>query len=633
MAAAKPAVKIPIEIEKDKAQRQLKDFNKSMTKSFAVGGLAVVGVTEALKLMGRALGGAMDLMKESITLAGIQEKAETDLKNAIKLRQEFTDKEFESLQRFNSEVQQATAIGDEALLALQKQLTLQGVEKGVLEDVTKAVIGLASVKNTGLSEAATVVTRVVRGETQALKEQGIIAKDVEDAMSQLKGMYALAAKETETFAGQQALLSANFGDLLEEIGKVFTESDALKGVVQDMNTALLDLSAIVKQNAPAMKEYFSAAIVGARGLYRVIMDDIIPAARSVGETLARAFAPFLAPLAPAVGVLGALSARVIEQGSDYPAVPISGEGFRFDRDRELAGAGTVLADPGYRAPPDWNRRARRPSKPDTASPYLKEAADMDAHVIELRKYQSVSEEVRLETVIFMENYHKELRRLEDKKDLQDKLRVEKIDFEQDVRRAQIDEDEAIGDKQKENLTRLYQDLAKVGASGVANLFAEMTQGALEGELKLDEAMKQFFGSMLQGVGQALISLGSATMIAAIASTPAPIAWLTTGGPVAGVAAGLGIMAAGGMLMGVGGYVGSPSAPGQEADKPPSADDSMYRPTASVADRGRMYRSTPESTPTIYNINFNGALPGSERRIARTIRDLLDGKPGEGWATS
>tara|TARA_Y100001960_G_scaffold175004_1_gene183632 strand:- start:401 stop:571 length:171 start_codon:yes stop_codon:yes gene_type:complete len=44
---------------------------------------------------------------------------------------------------------------------------------------------------------------------------------------------------------------------------------------------------------------------------------------------------------------------------------------------------------------------------------------------------------------------------------------------------------------------------------------------------------------------------------------------------------------------------------------------------SAADGGRRQQAT-EETSTVYNINFNGALPGSERRIAKEMKRILSG---------
>tara|TARA_Y100000588_G_scaffold304127_1_gene326819 strand:- start:273 stop:596 length:324 start_codon:yes stop_codon:yes gene_type:complete len=97
-------------------------------------------------------------------------------------------------------------------------------------------------------------------------------------------------------------------------------------------------------------------------------------------------------------------------------------------------------------------------------------------------------------------------------------------------------------------------------------------------------------------------------------------WSLTGGP-AGVGAGLGLIAAGGVLTGVGQYVSSSgSATKAELSR---VQGSARRMTPSAADRGRPGQVT-EETSTVYNINFNGALPGSERRIAKEIKRIMGG---------
>ena len=254
-------------------------------------------------MVGVAISGMIKISRQSIELAGVQLKAEKDLASAIRQRQKFTDEEFASLQRFNSEVQQATAIGDESLLQLQKQLVLQGVEKQQLEEVTKAVIGLAQVKGQGLQEAATVVTRVLRGETGALKESGIVVKSVTEGLDRLIDNYQIATNETESFSGQLKLMNANLGDVFEEFGKTFTQSEEFARLMDTVNQSIMRLGSEISRNGSKISKFWDDMVTGARDLTAILRDDRL---RSAIDMLS-----YIPGLIPATSVVKGRLARLI----------------------------------------------------------------------------------------------------------------------------------------------------------------------------------------------------------------------------------------------------------------------------------------------------------------------------------
>jgi hypothetical protein len=157
---------------------------------------------------------------------------------------------------------------------------------------------------------------------------------------------------------------------------------------------------------------------------------------------------------------------------------------------------------------------------------------------------------------------------------------------------------------------------------MANFISGIVQAGLSGEASLGEMMQRLFGGMLSQVGQMLITLGTAAFAAATASTAIPFLWPITGGKI-GAAGALGIVAAGATLTGVGGYISSTAR--ATTSNLRRVEGTARRMTPSTVDRtGRPSRAQQETTQTVYNINFNGALPGSERRIAREIKRIMSG---------
>ena len=136
MATKQPAVVIPVRLDKKGAERDAKSLTAALK-----GALAPVALAGAAA--GAALVGFAAAMLKAAKAASIQEQAELKLIGAVRTRAEFTRQEFEALQKSNSAIQQATAIGDERLLQLQSELTLMSVRKDQLTEATKATIGLA----------------------------------------------------------------------------------------------------------------------------------------------------------------------------------------------------------------------------------------------------------------------------------------------------------------------------------------------------------------------------------------------------------------------------------------------------------------------------------------------------------
>ena len=144
---------------------------------------------------------------------------------------------------------------------------------------------------------------------------------------------------------------------------------------------------------------------------------------------------------------------------------------------------------------------------------------------------------------------------------------------------------AFNDAQLAQTQAFYDNLAVIGLNGLGNMIANMVQAGLSGEQSLSEVMGRMFGAMLSQVGTMLISLGTATAMAAMASTPVPLLWGLTGGP-AGVAAGLGLIAAGGVLTGVGQYVSSAGgATKSDLTKPQAQRDEWHRQARLMAEEG------------------------------------------------
>jgi len=578
--AKRPAVEIPVRLKKDQATNDLKTFQKDMVKTFAKVAGAVAVAKVAFDAVSATIGKVYSLTKDAVKLTVVQEKAERDLAAAIQLRQSFTDKERKSLAAFNSEVQQATAIGDESLLGLQKQLVLQGVEKDQLEQITKAVIGLAQVKGTGLKEAATVVTRVTRGEVGALKESGIVVKSVTEGIDRLVSMYSIAAAETQSFGGQVDLLSANFGDLMEEWGRTVTESPEMVAMFKEANAAVLAFARTITENKDMIKAFWNEFAGWIRDFVRD--SDIGIVVMSLNQ-LSKVMNRQVDEIVQARAKVWRMDLQVPVGVADLGAPP-------------LAPKGKTTTPEEKRAAMDRERKriARLKEWMVSLTKTLKAKDSRNRAAAERAKELSQA--------------------LQNQETAQNELR-----FQAEL--TAFDKRQALKDRELQATAQFYDNLKVIGLSGLSSMISGLVAAGLSGEKSLSEVMGSMFGGILSQVGQMMISLGTAAFIAASATAPIPLLWPIFGGKI-GMAGALGLIGAGSVLTGVGQYMSS-TAGGAKAEMGKAQGTAARMAPGSAADTGRASSPT-ERTTTTYNINFNGALPGSERRIAKEVRRILDG---------
>ena len=616
MAAKNPAVEIPVRIQKDQAQKDVKGLSSDMVKNFAKVGAGLLVLKKSFDLVNGAISAGLRLTKESIKLAMTQQENERKLIQAANMRGKFTRQQFEELQKLNSETQQATGIGDEYQLKLQAQLALMGVSNKELVRATRATIGLSEATGSDLNSSMRIVARTLAGNTQSLRRYGIQAKNSNEAMQMLLQNFEIAKDKGKTLSGQIKILQANFGDLQETFGMSVAKSDRAVSAFEAINRAVLKFNNFFQSDAGsrAVDRWFKVLLGFTEKTIRAFTSLIEVQERLVGEAT------------PSIR-RERVYTRALEQARMSPE---------------------ELGTPTYQDQVNWARRVAKEIVPQTAIELLNEFADELAAVSTAPyvaggrpgktgtgsgKPGGAGGDDKLgEKISFMGRdifgfeaeeqamQEAQARRLELgllglAKD--ESLRQQKFALrEQDLLR-----EAAFNDAQLAQTQAFYDNLAVIGLNGLGNMIANMVQAGLSGEQSLSEVMGRMFGAMLSQVGTMLISLGTATAMAAMASTPVPLLWGLTGGP-AGVAAGLGLIAAGGVLTGVGQYVSSAGG-ATASEMTRTAGTARRMAPTSAADGGRRQQAT-EETSTVYNINFNGALPGSERRIAKEMKRILSG---------
>ena len=614
--AKRPAVEIPVRLKKGTAEKDVKALSKSMFKSFTDIKSAFDLAAGGLRMFGKALGSVSKLAKESVKLAMVQVESERKLMQAANMRGKFSKQQFKDLQKLNAETQNSVGIGDESLLKMQAQMAMMGVSNDELVRATRATIGLSEATGSDLNSSMRIVARTLQGNTSSLKRYGIQAKDSNEAMEMLLQNFEIAKDKGKTLSGQIKILGANFGDLQEIWGMGIAKSDRVTSGFEAINNAVRKFTTYFAsaESSRAMDVWFKALIGFTAHAIDALTSLVTVHDAIVGK-------------APA----GVRREQIYERMRGKFSKSQFFEKTEFD---------PVTGQPSKAGQVDWalvNQMAREfalKQVPLTFTEVAQSFAD-ELHAVSKKKFVPGGRAIAAgkdkgkggagsgkagKGISFKDPFNDEAveKRIEDRAT---EKRLAELDQWFAFREAKRARDKEFNDAELAQTQQFYDQLATIGLNGIGSMIGNLVAAGLSGEKSLSEVMGSMFGAMLSQVGSMLVSMGTATVMAATASTPVPMLWGLTGGP-AGISAGLGLIAAGGVLTGVGQYVSSSGA-ATKAELTRTEGAARRMAPGSAADTGRAASPT-ERTTTTYNINFNGALPGSERRIAKEVRRILDG---------
>ena len=194
--------------------------SKGMDKARqAIKGVAIAGAAMGAALVAAGL--------KAAAMAGIQERAELTLAQAMQQAGTYTKEAFEHNLEYASSLQKMTAYGDEAILGVQRMLTNFGIEGEALDGLTKATLDLAAAKGMDLKAAGDLVAKSVGSSTNALTRYGIVVEGAvgstersQMAIENISKIFGGAAKaNAETYLGKIEQLKNRWGDFVEKIGE------------------------------------------------------------------------------------------------------------------------------------------------------------------------------------------------------------------------------------------------------------------------------------------------------------------------------------------------------------------------------------------------------------------------------
>lgn len=210
--------------------------------------------------------------------ANEQENAVNSLNAALKRSGEFTPKLSSDLQKFASDLQRTTTVGDETSIRMLALASSFGATADQAKTIVTASANLAAATGKSLDEAVRQVSKTLGGFAGELgevnpaiksltKEQLQAGKAAEILNQQYSGA---AAAEIKTFAGSVQQLSNSYGDLLEQIGFLFTQNPAFRRAIQGLGEIINRISGSIAEQSqlvnsvlvPVLKTLFKAIQLG-----------------------------------------------------------------------------------------------------------------------------------------------------------------------------------------------------------------------------------------------------------------------------------------------------------------------------------------------------------------------------------
>ncbi len=148
--------------------------------------------------------------------------------------------------------------GDEIISTYEKLVEVSGDAKGSL-GALQLTLDLAAAKHIELEKAATLVGRVMDGNTSMLKRYGIVVKEGDDALAMMATRFrGFAEGEASTFSGKLAQLKNGWTDFLEVLGRAILSNGDLGASTSLLISWLAGLAHWIEANDAAIGSWVEA---------------------------------------------------------------------------------------------------------------------------------------------------------------------------------------------------------------------------------------------------------------------------------------------------------------------------------------------------------------------------------------
>jgi hypothetical protein len=246
----------------EKNTKTFSDVAKGAISSF-IGNLASTAVSNAFGLIKDGFRGLINQIGESVTAANVQEDALNKLNFALANSGKFSESASLGLQKFASELQRNSTLGDEVILKNAALIQSLGqLDEQGLKRATQAAADLSSAIGIDFDSASRLLGKASTGNVEALKRYGIqientgdSTRDFSNALREIENRFGgAAANAANTFSGAITQTKNSFGDLQEEFGLAITQTPALKGAFQGINDVIVILTGFIKNNKESISD-------------------------------------------------------------------------------------------------------------------------------------------------------------------------------------------------------------------------------------------------------------------------------------------------------------------------------------------------------------------------------------------
>lgn len=253
----------------------------------------------------KAFGAISGFIGDAISEANAADQAVNKFNLTLANSGNFTQQASDDFLKFANSLQNIGTVSDDAIVGAADALVSIGKLSGQgLKDATKSSVDLAAGLGIDLNSAFDLVSKAATGNTAALGRYGIKVSEeipkgerfanVLDQINQKFG--GLDVGKANTFGGALQQLRNNFGDVLENLGKMITQSPTVIALIQSISGAFAGLAGRVGEFGK-QGDVFKPIITGALAFTQVLTSTVLPTLETMLHLGKFLFNSFLAGLA------------------------------------------------------------------------------------------------------------------------------------------------------------------------------------------------------------------------------------------------------------------------------------------------------------------------------------------------
>lgn len=354
--AADNELKVQVTLDLDKLKEQI--ANAEGTAEAAgkrMGGSVGGGIESKLSslfggIQGKIVGLAVAVagaftLKKMIEEASEAESALAGFNAALASAGNFSDEASAHFQNYAAHLQSITTVSDDLIIKNAALLASIGKLKGEgLDRATKAAIDFAAGAKIDVETAFRLMSKAADGHVDALKRYGVSvvktgddAKDFSRALDKVNQMFGgAAAAQVHTFGGAMSQLGNNFNDVLENLGKMITQSPVVIAILNKVSEGFSRAAKAIEAFATDKGDFFGNIIKQAAA-FSAQWTPYVVAPLELAYNLAKSFAlAFVTGLGAIVTGLATIQVAIIDY-LEKPLIDFAGNvlgkivGF-FDKD-------------------------------------------------------------------------------------------------------------------------------------------------------------------------------------------------------------------------------------------------------------------------------------------------------------